>query len=73
LKDIGIENIQEALPSRLKSLPLDRNTGIRRAALNSRIEKKTVFIDKILHDSRRIGMRCANSTHAINHIDSSLN
>ena len=52
---------------------VNRNTGIRRAVLNSRNENSTVFVDKIPHDSRRIGMHCANSNNAINHVDGTLN
>jgi len=51
---------------------MDSKSGIRRAALNSRIEKIEVFVDK----KSRItagGLACANSTHAINHVDSTLN
>jgi len=51
---------------------VDSKSGIRRAALNSRIEKRKVFVDK----KSRItagGLASANSAHAINHVDSTLN
>ena len=51
---------------------MDSKSRIRRAALNSRIEKGKVFVDK----KSRItagGLACADSTHAINHVDSTLN
>ena len=72
MKDFGIQNIQEELPSRSRFFTLwTVNTGIRRAAPTSRIEKSKVFLEK----KSRItaGGLCANSTNAINHVDSTLN
>ena len=74
LKNIGIQNIQETLPSRLRSLPRERkipdSEGQRWIPGLKRVK---CLSTKISHHSRRIGMRWANSTHAINHVDSTLN
>jgi len=75
LKDIGIQTSRRHCHQDQHLYLVDRNTWIRRAALTQVIpgfKRVQCSSTKILQVIMMIVMRCANSTHAIDHVDSTL-